>query len=154
MGSVLCIRDSRHGAQAPVRHAECVLNDALATQTMEPERGVTPVRVLTATIRHLEMRMQAAELLESAGEYREALHALATVLATEGLALQADDLLRSLLGPMYYRPDAPAWNPCVLGMPKRELLASVLTTMQQHRRLDTLVHGVQHVLRTLASDAT
>ena len=144
----------RQGAHAPVRHAECVLNDALATQTMEPERGVTPVRVLTATIRHLEMRMQAAELLESAAEYREALHALATILATEGLARHADDLLRSLLGPMYYRPDTTAWDPCVLGMPKRELLASVLATMQQHRRLDTLVHGVQHVLRTLASDAT
>ena len=85
---------------------------------------------------------------------REALHALATILATEGLARHADDLLRSLLGPMYYRPDATAWDPCVLGMPKRELLASVLATMQQHRRLDTLVHGVQHVLRTLASDVT
>lgn len=139
----------RSSAAEPVRHAESVLNDVLAATDLQAERGVAPVRVLAATLRHLEMRMQAAIVLDSIDEYKAALHALGATLASEGIANQADDLLKSLLGPVYHA-NTP-WEPNVLGMSKRSLLADLLSVMAGHK-LDRLVHGYQDVLRAFHAD--
>ena len=52
------------------------------------------------------------------------------------------------LGPIYYRPNEPAWDSTVLGMSKRQLLSSLLVTME-HGKLDSLVQGVSEVLHAL-----
>ena len=92
------------------------------------------------------MRMAAAELLDSANEYRQALHALGRRLADEGLQSQAEDLVETLLGPVYYQPAMPVWAPQILGMDKRELLVSLLALLSQGR-LAALAQKVHESLR-------
>ena len=139
------VHDSHTMVQGPVVRVERMLNDVLTTPG---ESLASPDTASSATLRHLEMRLQAAELLDSPTEYRNALLALGRHLAEEGLWNQADDLLRMFLGPIYYRPNEPAWDSTVLGMSKRQLLSSLLVTME-HGKLDSLVQGVSEVLHAL-----
>ena len=53
------------------------------------------------TLRHLETRMLAATILESPGEYKNYLLAYARRLADDGIRNQAEDLIKSLIGPIY-----------------------------------------------------
>lgn len=50
---------------------------------------------------HLEMRMRAAELLDSKEEYRHWLVRYAAVLGKEGFRARAEELVKELLGPIY-----------------------------------------------------
>lgn len=54
------------------------------------------------TLGHLETRMNAARVLESATEYRQALLQYARVIADEGFRNKAEELLRELYGPVYW----------------------------------------------------
>ncbi|KAK0562642.1 HIR complex subunit, partial [Tilletia horrida] len=101
------------------------------------------------SLRHLETRLLGCELLESAGEYRSCLVLYAQRLAEDGIRNMAEDLIRSLLGPVYYRPGAmESWQPEILGMSKRALLAQVLNTMASGR-LQALAEQYQDILRAV-----
>ncbi|KAL4399463.1 HIR complex subunit [Malassezia pachydermatis] len=139
-------RSARH--EAPVRYYEAELHDILTTADIE--HGLPAQRIVAATLRHWEMRMRAACVLESADEYREALLALAQRLAQEGIRNQAEDLLQSLLGPVYYEPRTPSWQPTVLGWDKRTLLASVLDVMREGP-LASLASSYTGLLRALTT---
>ncbi|KAE8210556.1 hypothetical protein CF327_g5579 [Tilletia walkeri] len=103
----------------------------------------------TVALRHLETRLLACELLESPAEYRANLLLYAQRLADEGIRNMAEDLIRSLLGPVYYRPGAAvAWEPEVLGFSKRNLLAHVLSTMA-NGRLKELADQYGEILRAV-----
>ncbi|WFD28191.1 HIR complex subunit [Malassezia nana] len=130
----------------PVLQAECALSEVLPAEATATDTGASSRQRLAATLNHLEMRMTAAELLGSANEYRQALHALGRRLADEGLQSQAEDLVEMLLGPVYFQPHMPVWTPQVLGMDKRELLVSVLALFRQGR-LAPLAQRVHEVLR-------
>jgi protein HIRA/HIR1 len=56
---------------------------------------------VSCALRHLETRLLAATLLDSPGEYRVHLLAYARKLADEGIRNQAEDLCKSLCGPVY-----------------------------------------------------
>ncbi|WFD24487.1 HIR complex subunit [Malassezia equina] len=130
----------------PVLQAECALSEALPPEATASQTSATSQQRLSATLSHLDMRMAAAELLDSANEYRQALHALGRRLADEGLQIQAEDLVEMLLGPVYYQPAMPVWVPKILGMDKRELLVSLLALLSQGR-LAALAQKVHEILR-------
>ena len=137
--------DTQSGAREPVRRAESEVAELVPFTPKQASPH--PEFVVATTLRHLEMRMGAAELLGSAAEYRQAVHALARQLAEQGIRNQAEELLRALLGPIYYKPGAqPSWKSEVCGLSKRELLASVLTVMSTSRALAELIQHVQSLL--------
>ena len=118
------VRDVRE----PIKQAESELNDLIVARPATC--AAVGDEALAATLRHLEMRLQAAELLASPAEYQQALLALGRRLSDEGIRNQAEDLLRAYMGPVYYRPGiTESWKPSVLGLDKRELLSSLLAAM-------------------------
>ena len=54
------------------------------------------------TLGHLETRMQAARVLESPSEYKQALLLYAKVIADEGFRGKAEEILKELYGPVYW----------------------------------------------------
>ncbi|KAG8988475.1 HIR complex subunit [Tulasnella sp. JGI-2019a] len=81
------------------------------------------------TLGHLETRQHAARALESPAEYKAALSLYAKRIADEGFRAKAEELIKELCGPLYWKPGREeAWSPNVLGMVKRDLLREVLST--------------------------
>lgn len=98
------------------------------------------------TLGHLETRMQAAKILDSPAEYKTNLLHYAKRIADEGFRAKAEELLKELAGPLYWRVQVPeleidkflnlklfrkpnredSWSPTVCGMQKRELLKDVM----------------------------
>ncbi|KAG8761499.1 HIR complex subunit [Ceratobasidium sp. 423] len=79
------------------------------------------------TLGHLESRLAAAQLLDSPAEYKQALLLYAKRLSDEGFRSKAEELIKELCGPLYYRPGREEkWQPTVLNMNKRDLLKDVL----------------------------
>lgn len=74
--------------------------------------------------------MHAAKTLESKDEYKTALVAYARRLSEEGFRGKAEELVKELVGPVYWRPGVDAavggWESTVLGMQKRDLAKEVL----------------------------
>lgn len=149
-------------AREPVKAVEAEINDLVVARSMvgrapqvvlpSHETGGGEVR-LACSLRHLETRMLAATLLDSAQEYRTALNQYARKLADEGIRNQAEDLLKSLVGPVYYRPGAQEdWQPTLLGLQKRDLMGEVLKTMGKSRLLLNLVQTYQETLRFVSAN--
>jgi protein HIRA/HIR1 len=55
------------------------------------------------TLGHLDGKMHAARLLESPTEYKQALLVYAQRLASEGFRAKAEELVKELFGPLYWR---------------------------------------------------
>lgn len=53
------------------------------------------------TLGHLDIRMSAAILLDSPGEYKQFLMAYAKKLADDGFRARAEELIKDLMGPVY-----------------------------------------------------
>ena len=54
------------------------------------------------TLGHLEARMHAAKILESASEYKQAMLLYAKAIADEGFRGKAEEVLKELYGPIYW----------------------------------------------------
>ncbi|SNX86549.1 related to histone transcription regulator HIP1 [Melanopsichium pennsylvanicum] len=107
---------------------------------------------IAVTLRHLEARMLAATLLDSANEYKNHLMAYAKRIAEEGIKNQAEDLIKSLIGPIYYKPEKDrdvAWNPTIVGLDKRQLCGTVLQILARPRNLTSLVQPYQEILNNM-----
>lgn len=79
------------------------------------------------TTGHFESRLAAAQLLDSPAEYKQALLLYAKRLADEGFRAKAEELIKELCGPVYYKPGREdKWQSTVLNMNKRDLLKDVL----------------------------
>ncbi|OSX63696.1 hypothetical protein POSPLADRAFT_1065767 [Postia placenta MAD-698-R-SB12] len=79
------------------------------------------------TLGHLETKLHAAKTLDSPQEYKQALLLYAKRIADEGFRGKAEELVKELYGPVYWRPSRDdSWSPTLLGMSKRELLRDVL----------------------------
>ncbi|KAJ9474304.1 Protein HIR1 [Pseudozyma hubeiensis] len=110
--------------------------------------------VIAVTLRHLEARMLAATILDSANEYKNHLFTYAKRIAEEGIKNQAEDLIKSLMGPIYYKPEKDqdaAWQPTILGYDKRQLCSQVLQIMARPRNLTSLVQPYQEILSNMKS---
>ncbi len=102
-------KDGLAATREPVKLAEALINQlALArpVEDGETQRHIAPSESLdtfrkTMVLRHLEMRMQAAVLLESAAEYKADLLMYAKKIAEAGDRELAEDLFRTLMGPIY-----------------------------------------------------
>ncbi|KAJ7717923.1 hypothetical protein B0H14DRAFT_3521826 [Mycena olivaceomarginata] len=57
---------------------------------------------MAMTLGHLETWMHAARVLESPAEYKQALAQYTKKLADEGYRAKAEELIRDLLGPVYF----------------------------------------------------
>ncbi|CAE6395388.1 unnamed protein product [Rhizoctonia solani] len=100
------------------------------------------------TLGHLESRLGAAQLLDSPAEYKQALLLYAKRLADEGFRSKAEELIKELSGPMYYRPGREEkWQPTVLNMNKRDLLKDVLGIFARSKTLAKLGQDYQEILK-------
>ncbi|KAG8808495.1 alpha 1,2-mannosyltransferase 2.4.1, partial [Serendipita sp. 399] len=88
------------------------------------------------TLGALETRLHASKLLGSPTDYRSALMVYAGRLADDNLVERADELVRELCGPVFWDPSrsdkahTSKWEPKVLGMSKRDLLAEILPVLE------------------------
>ncbi|EST09269.1 TUP1-like enhancer of split [Kalmanozyma brasiliensis GHG001] len=106
--------------------------------------------VIAVTLRHLEARMQAAAILDSANEYKNHLMSYAKRIAEEGIKNQAEDLIKSLIGPIYCKPEKDQdWEATLLGFDKRQLCAQVLQVLARPRNLTSLVQPYQEILNNM-----
>ncbi|CAE6467659.1 unnamed protein product [Rhizoctonia solani] len=100
------------------------------------------------TLGHLESRLAAAQLLDSPAEYKQALLLYAKRLADEGFRSKAEELIKELCGPLYYRPGREEkWQPTVLNMNKRDLLKDVLGIFVRSKTLTKLGQDYQEILK-------
>ncbi|KAM0791654.1 hypothetical protein ACM66B_006090 [Microbotryomycetes sp. NB124-2] len=105
-------------------------------------------RRTAASLAHLETRMSSAIALDSPAEYRQFLLMYARKLNEESLRSKAEELVRELFGPVYFRPGKTEdWQPSVLGLQKRDLLKDVLREMGKNRALSSLVSEFQDMLK-------
>ncbi|KAF8956290.1 histone transcription regulator 1 [Flammula alnicola] len=105
------------------------------------------------TLGHLETRMHSTRLLESPQEYRQALLMYAKKIADEGFRGKAEELIRELFGPVYWRPGREdTWNPSVVGLSKRDLLKDVLSVFARSKTLARLALDWQDTLKKATND--
>jgi protein HIRA/HIR1 len=144
----------------PIRAVESEINDLVVIQrvtsgipaAVRPPAEMTEEFAVAMTLKHHEMRLQAAVLLESGEEYKAFLRTYAKKLSDEGIRNQADDLCKSLLGPIYYTATAQdRWEPSICGMEKRALLSDILKVMAKGRLLLGLVQTYQDHLKNVST---
>ena len=79
------------------------------------------------TLGHLETKLHAARVLDSPQEYKQVLLVYAKKIADEGFRGKAEELIKELYGPVYWRPGREgSWSPMLIGLSKRDLLKDVL----------------------------
>ncbi|GJJ10789.1 hypothetical protein Clacol_005017 [Clathrus columnatus] len=99
-----------------------------------PDRSLESIERATwwnaaKTLGHLEERQAASKLLDSPAEFKHSLLLYAKKLSEEGFRGKAEELIRELFGPVYWRPNSnrdEKWDPYVVGLSKRDLLREVL----------------------------
>ncbi|KIJ61405.1 hypothetical protein HYDPIDRAFT_169671 [Hydnomerulius pinastri MD-312] len=105
------------------------------------------------TLGHLESKMHAAKALDSPTEYKQALLLYAKKIADEGFRGKAEELIRDLFGPVFWRPGRDdCWSPTVVGMLKRDLLREVLNVFARSKTLTKLALDWQDTLKKASSD--
>ncbi|KAH9477977.1 Protein HIR1 [Psilocybe cubensis] len=105
------------------------------------------------TLAHLETKLHATRLLDSPQEYKQALLVYAKKMADEGFRSKAEELVRELFGPVYWRPGKEEnWNPSVAGLSKRDLLKDVLSVFARSKTLSSLAAQWQDTLKKATND--
>ncbi|KAG5643708.1 hypothetical protein DXG03_009757 [Asterophora parasitica] len=105
------------------------------------------------TLGHLETRLNTARLLDSPQEYKQALLVYAKKIADEGFRAKAEELIKELFGPVYFRPGREdTWSPSVIGLPKRDLLKDVLSIFARSKTLTKMAMDWQDILKKSSSD--
>ncbi|EKM56503.1 uncharacterized protein PHACADRAFT_118264 [Phanerochaete carnosa HHB-10118-sp] len=100
------------------------------------------------TLGHFETRMHAAKTLDSPQEYKHALVLYAKKIADEGFRAKAEELVKELFGPMYWRPGREElWSSTLLGFSKRDLLKDVLNIFAKSKTLTKLALDWQDTLK-------
>jgi len=100
------------------------------------------------TLGHLESRLHAAKVLDSPQEYKHTLVLYAKKIADEGFRAKAEELVKELFGPVYWRPSREeAWSPTLLGFSKRDLLKDVLAVFARSKTLPKLAMDWQDILK-------
>ncbi|KAH8998062.1 histone transcription regulator 1 [Lactarius akahatsu] len=110
------------------------------------------------TLGHLETKLHAARVLDSSSEYKQTLLVYAKKIADEGFRNKAEELIKELFGPVYWRPGVVKednnWNPTLLGHWKRDLLKEVLQVFARSKTLAKLGMDWQEMLKkaTMSDD--
>ncbi|GJE86485.1 WD40 and Hira domain-containing protein [Phanerochaete sordida] len=142
--------NSQLAARGPVSALEGALSEHAGAGGAAPR----PAWWGTAlTLGHLETRMHAARALDSAPEYKQALVLYARKLADEGFRAKAEELVKELFGPTYWRPGREeSWSPTLLGFSKRDLLKDVLNIFAKSKTLTKLALDWQDTLKKAANE--
>jgi len=97
--------------------------------------------------------LQATRVLESPAEYKQALLIYAKRIAEDGFRGKAEELVKELFGPLYWRPGRDdSWTPTLLGFHKRELLREVLNIFAKSKTLTKMALDWQDMLKKAAID--
>jgi len=104
------------------------------------------------TLGHLESRLHACRLLDSASEYKQALLLYVKKIADEGFRGKAEEVLKEYCGPLYWRQGREEWCPTVCGLVKRDLLKDILGILVRSKTLTKLALDWQETLKKAASD--
>ncbi|KAI0076485.1 WD40 repeat-like protein [Panus rudis PR-1116 ss-1] len=106
------------------------------------------------TLGHLESRMHAAKALDSPQEYKQALLLYAKKIADQAYRAKAEELIKELFGPVYWRPGRDdSWSSTVVGMSRRDLLRDVLSIFARSKTLIKLAADWQDMLKKAANDS-
>ncbi|KAG8894631.1 HIR complex subunit [Tulasnella sp. 403] len=159
-GSDVWESKQRPNKAVPTRGAVAQIETALGEFTISERdsNAITPSNrpqwwEAAYTLGHLETRQHAARALESPSEYKMALSLYARRIADEGFRAKAEELIKELCGPLYWKPGREEpWSPTVLGMQKRDLLKDVLTTFARSKTLAKLGQDWQDTLKWIASE--
>lgn len=144
----------------PIRAIESEINDLVVIQraisgvkeAIKPPIEMMEEFTAAISLKHFQMRLSGAALLESGEEYKAFLRSYAKTLSDEGIRNQAEDLCKSLLGPIYYTlKNQDQWESNICGMEKRTLLSEVLKVMGKGRLLLGLVQTYQDHLRNVST---
>ncbi|CDO71197.1 hypothetical protein BN946_scf184845.g68 [Trametes cinnabarina] len=142
-------RTNQAAARGPVAVIEGAITERMGVDNSRAEK-VRPAWWNTAlTLGHLESKLHAAKALDSPQEYKQALLLYAKRIADEGFRAKAEELVKELFGPIYWRPnrDETYWSPSVLGMSKRDLLKEVLIIFVRSKTLTKLGQDWQDILK-------
>ncbi|CAO1622649.1 unnamed protein product [Parajaminaea phylloscopi] len=107
---------------------------------------------LTATLRHLELRIAGTVLLGCKEEWQHALRAYARKIADEGLKGLGEELVKDLLGPIYHvSPSAsqPKWDPVIFDLQKRLVCREILQILSKSKHLAGMASTYQELLKNL-----
>ncbi|KIO18276.1 hypothetical protein M407DRAFT_160673 [Tulasnella calospora MUT 4182] len=141
-------RQRERTTKPPINRGPVATMESEMPGEMQDSASPTPYWRAAFTLGHLEAKLHAAEVLDSPQEYRTALLVYARRLADEGYRAKAEELIKELFGPMYWKPGKEeAWCPTVLGMQKRDLLRDVLPTFAKSKTLAKLGQDWQDTLK-------
>ncbi|KAI0280436.1 WD40 repeat-like protein [Russula aff. rugulosa BPL654] len=127
--------------------------ESAISERINPSPGTTqrPTWWTSAlTLGHLESKLHAARVLDSSVEYKQILLVYAKKIADEGFRNKAEELIKDLFGPIYWRPGISkedVWNPVLLGYWKRDLLKEVLQVFARSKTLAKLGMDWQEMLK-------
>lgn len=146
--------DVWQGRQRVTKDVVASIEGAISTIAGTTEHKERPEWWNTAlTLGHLESKMHAAKALESPSEYKQAMLLYAKKIADEGFRAKAEELIRDLFGPVFWRPGRDdCWCPTVVGMLKRDLLREVLSVFARSKTLTKLALDWQEMLKKATND--
>ncbi|RXW22218.1 hypothetical protein EST38_g3631 [Candolleomyces aberdarensis] len=123
--------------------SDAINNASSAGATSHPAWWSTAI-----TLGHLETRMHAIKLLDSSAEYRQVVLLYAKKIADEGFRAKAEELIKELFGPVYWRPGREDNVPATIcGIPRRDLLKDVLSIFARSKTLAKLGLDWQDTLK-------
>ncbi|KAG8216509.1 histone transcription regulator 1 [Butyriboletus roseoflavus] len=148
--------DIWQGRQRANKDILASIEGAISTIAGTTEHKERPEWWYTAlTLGHLESKMHAAKVLESPSEYKQALLLYAKKIADEGFRAKAEELIRDLFGPVFWRPGRDdCWCPTAVGMLKRDLLRDILSVFARSKTLAKLALDWQDMLKKATNDET
>lgn len=159
-GSNVIVTDSAGRWREPIRAIENEINSLVVARPPGFKAALKPppedaARLrdfeLTAVLRHLELRMTGSILLGSKEEWQHALRAYTKKIGEEGLKGMGEELIKELIGPIYYLPSAnsAAWEPTVFDLQKRSVCREVLQILSKSKHLAGMAATYQELLKNL-----
>lgn len=107
---------------------------------------------LTSTLRHMEMRLQGALLLNSKDEYTSFLKSYARKIANENLKGLGEELVRELIGPIYSTSaNAGTWEATLFDgtLHKRSLAKETIQILKKSRGLEGMCGMYVDLLKSM-----
>ncbi|KAF6744880.1 transcription corepressor [Ephemerocybe angulata] len=99
------------------------------------------------TLGHLESKLHAIKLMESTAEYRQVVLLYSKKIADEGFRSKAEELVKELFGPVYWKPGREEAPATICGVPRRDLLKDVLAIFARSKTLARLGMDWQEILK-------
>ncbi|KAI9062219.1 WD40 repeat-like protein [Trametes sanguinea] len=141
-------RTNQATGRGPVAIIEGAITERMGVDSSRAEKVRPAWWNAALTLGHLESKLHAAKALDSPQEYKQALLLYAKRIADEGFRAKAEELVKELFGPVYWRPNREeTWSPTILGMSKRDLLKEVLVIFVRSKTLTKLGQDWQDIVK-------